>query len=71
MNSSTVINGSDFIAVILTSEDMDPKEQLKKGISAIYLGNCTQDIKDYYNISNDESLIILNIQSKRNDSKKD
>ena len=71
VNSSTVINGSDFIAVILTSDDMDPKEQLKKGISAIDLGNCTQDIKNYYNISNDESLIILNMESKRNDSKKD
>jgi len=29
-NSSTVINGSDFIAVIMSSGNMDPKEQLKK-----------------------------------------
>ena len=66
VNSSTLINGSDFIALILTSDDLDPKEQLKKGISAIDLGDCTKSIKDYYNISENESLIILNMESKRN-----
>ena len=70
LDSSALINGSDFIAVIFTSEDMDPKEQLKKGISAVDLGDCTQAIKEYYNISKDESLIILNMESKKNDSKK-
>ena len=35
---------------------MDPKEQIKKGISAIDLGNCTKEIKDYYNIPQNESL---------------
>ena len=69
-NSSNVINGSDFIAVVLSSDDMDPKEQLKKGISAIDLGNCTDQIKEYYNISKNESLFILNMESKKNDSKK-
>ena len=71
VNSSALINGSDFIAVVLSSDDMDPKEQLKKGISAIDLGNCTEQIKEYYNISKNESLIILNIESKRNETKKD
>ena len=69
LNSSSVINGSDFIAVVLKSDDMNPEEQLKKGISAIDLGNCTDQIKDYYNISKNESLIILNMESKRNDDK--
>ena len=64
VNSSAIINGSDFIAVVLSSENMDPKEQLKNGVSAIDLGNCTQDIKNYYNISNDENLIVLNMESK-------
>ena len=50
-NSSNVINGSDFLAVILPSDDMNPEEQLKKGISAVNLGNCTEVIKEYYNIS--------------------
>ena len=69
-NSSNVINGSDFLAVILPSDDMNPEEQLKKGISAVNLGNCTEVIKEYYNISKNEKLIILNIESKNqiNDS---
>ena len=28
-NSSNIINGSDFIAVIFSIDNMDPKEQLK------------------------------------------
>ena len=40
VGSSELINGSDFIAVVLSSDDMAPKDQLKKGISAIDLGNC-------------------------------
>ena len=69
VNSSALINGSDFIAVVLSSEQLDPKEQIKKGISAIDLGNCTEQLKEYYNISKDESLIILNMESKRDESK--
>ena len=64
VNSSSIINGSDFIAVVLNSDDMDPKEQLKNGISAIDLGDCSDIIKKYYNISEDENLIILNIEYK-------
>ena len=71
MNNSALINGSDFIAVILTSNNMDPKEQIKKGISAIDLGECTQMIKDHYNISENESLIILSMESKKNETKKE
>ena len=69
VNSSTLINGSDFIAVVLSSDEMDPKEQIKKGISAIDLGDCIEQLKEYYNISKNESLIILNMESKRNESK--
>ena len=69
VNSSELINGSDFTAMVLSSDDMDPKEQLKKGISAIDLGNCTEQIKEYYNISQNESLIILNSETKRNETK--
>ena len=47
VNSSTLINGSDFIAVVLSSDEIDPKEQIKKGISAFDLGNCTEQIKEY------------------------
>ena len=64
MNNSSIINGSDFIAVFLTTDKMEPEEQIKKGISAIDLGGCTQIIKGYYNIFENESLIILNMESK-------
>ena len=70
VNSSFLINGSDFLAVILNSDDLNPEEQLKLGISAIDLGNCTETIKDYYNISENDSLIILNMESKKNKSEK-
>ena len=65
LNSSEIINGSNFIAVILSSNDLNPKEQLKKGISTIDLGNCSKIIKNHYNISENENLIILNIESRK------
>ena len=37
-NFSDFITGKNFIATIILNDDMDPKEQLKKGISAIDLG---------------------------------
>ena len=69
INSDKVVNGSDFIAVISLSEDIDPKEQIRKGISAVDLGNCPKVLKEYYNISSNESLIILNIESKKSITK--
>ena len=64
VNSSKVINGSNFIAVVLSSDDMDPEKQLSNGISAIDLGNCTNVLKESYNISKEENLIVLNMESK-------
>ena len=69
-NSSKIINGSDFIALISPSNDMTPQEQIKKGISAIDLGNCTNTIKEYYNISQNESFYVLTIESKKNETEK-
>ena len=68
VNSTNVINGSDFMAIILSSDNMNPQEQLKKGISAIDLGDCNQVIKEYYNISNEDDFIILNIETKNNET---
>ena len=65
-NSSSLINGSDFIATILSSNNLDPKDQLNMGISAVDLGNCAQIIKKMNNISKSENLIIVNMESKRN-----
>ena len=69
-NSSKIVNGSDFIALILSSDNMNTKEQIDKGISAIDLGNCTNVIKEHYNISQNESFYVLNIESKKNESEK-
>ena len=69
INSDKVVNGSDFIAVISLSEDIDPIEQIRKGISAVDLGNCPKVLKEYYNISNNESLIVVNIESKKSITK--
>ena len=58
VNSSKVINGSNFLAVVLSSDNIIPEEQLKNGISAVDLGNCTNIMKEYYNIPREENLII-------------
>ena len=63
-NFTKVINDSNFIVAIFSSDNMNPEEQIKNGISAIDLGNCTEIIKEYYNISKYENLIILNIETR-------
>ena len=68
MNSIQVINGTNFIGIALSSNNINPEEQIKNGISAIDLGNCTQIIKEYYNISQNENIIIINIESKNNNT---
>ena len=70
VNSSKVINGSNFIAVISTSDKINPEDQLKNGISAVDLGNCSNVIKEYYNMSNEESFIVLNMEFKNDDNQK-
>ena len=61
VNSSKVINGTNFVAVVLSSDEMDPEKQIKRGISAVNLGNCTEVLKEHYNISSEENLIVLNM----------
>ena len=50
---------------------MDPKEQLKNGISAFDLGNCTNVLKEYYEISEQENLIIMNMEIKYDKNESD
>ena len=68
INSSKVINGTNFLAMILSSDDINPEEQLKKGISGIDLGNCTNVLKEYYKSPKEENLIVLNMELKNNES---
>ena len=70
VNSSKVFNGSNFLAVVLSSDNMNPEEQIKNGISAIDLGNCIDILKEHYNISKEENLIIINMESKTVESNK-
>ena len=49
-NSSKVIDGLNFLATISSSDEINPEEQLKNGISAFDLGNCTNVLKEYYDI---------------------
>ena len=65
IESSDIINCSDFMAIVFDINDENPNEQLKNGISAIDLGNCTNKIKEFYNI---DDFIVLNIESKKNNN---
>ena len=67
VNSTIVINSTTFVAVVLSSEEMNTESQIKRGISAIQFPDKGQKIKRYYNIPDEEELIILSVQSK-NDS---
>ena len=69
VDSIKVFSSTNFKAAVLTSDEMNPEEQLKKGISAVDLENCTQVIKEYYNIPQEENLIILNIELKNDESR--
>ena len=67
-DTSYFFNGTDFLAMILSSDNLEPEEQLKKGITSFDLGNCTNVLKEYYKIKKDENLIIINIQYKNDEN---
>ena len=62
VNSTKIINGSNFLAVVLSSDDINPEQQIKNGISAFDLGNCTNVLKEHYDIPENENLIIMNME---------
>ena len=64
VNSSNVIKGNTFLATVLSSNEINHEELFKKGISSFDLGNCTNVLKEFYDIGNKENLIILNTQIK-------
>ena len=51
INSTQVINGTNFVGIFLSSVKMNPEDQTKYGISAIDFGYCIKIIKKHYNIS--------------------
>ena len=70
-NSSFIINGSNFKAAVISSDKLNPEEQIKNGISAFDLGNCTNILKEYYEIPYEENLIILNMEIKNEKNESD
>ena len=69
VDSDKVINGSNFKAQIISSNDIDPIEQVKNGISGLDFGDCIQTLKDKYNIPRSEDLIIIEIETKEEKEK--
>ena len=69
VDPDTVINGSNFKAQIISSDDLDPLEQIKNGISGLDLGNCIEILKKQYTIPNEEDLIIVEIETKEDKEK--
>ena len=68
INPNKIINGINFLAMILTSENINPKDQIKKGISGIDLGNCINTLKDIYKIPKDENLILVSMELKKEEN---
>ena len=69
VDSSSVINGSNFKAQIIASSDIDPIEQIKNGISGLDFGDCIDTIKKANNIPEDEDLIVIEIETKEDKEK--
>ena len=68
-SSSSVTSKSELIQVISTSDKMSIEEQLKTGVSPADLGYCTKSLKEFYNISEEENLIIINQEKRGNNEK--
>ena len=55
------------IKILLTISDI--KKNKNKNISSINLGKCENKLKEFYNISKNESILILKIEVKKKDMK--
>ena len=69
INSSTVINGSTFIAQVIAASEVDPIKQIQNGISGLYLDDCIKILKEVYNISENEDLIVIEIETREDKEK--
>ena len=64
---SKIVNGTDFLATILSSDKLESEKLFKKGKSTFDLGNCANVIKEYYKIQKEKSLIIVIIELKNDE----
>ena len=69
VDPNNVINGTNFIAQIIASNDVDPIEQIKNGISGLDLGDCIEVLKEHYNIPENEDLIVIEIETREDKEK--
>ena len=65
-----VFNGSNFLASVISSSKITPEEQIKKGISAFDLGNCSNVLKEHHNIPEEENLLVLNMETRNDENDK-
>ena len=64
LNFPNLFNGTNFLAAILSSKEINHEELLKKGISFFDLGNCTNVLKEFYELEKDDNLIAINREIK-------
>ena len=69
VDSTSVINGSNFKAQIIAASEIDPIEQIKNGISGLDFGDCIDTLKAVYNIPENEDLIVIEIETKEDQEK--
>ena len=68
-SSTSIISNSGKTQVISTTDKMSIEEQIEADVSPVDLGDCTKSIKQFYNISDEENLIILNQEIRNNNEK--
>ena len=68
IDSSSIINGFDFIGLILSSDKDSQQKEINKGISGLDLDNCVTELKAYYNLNDDQNLIVIKSKSKESEN---
>ena len=68
INSNEIIELFNYKAMIISAVDINPIEQIKKGISGLDFGDCIEVLKNIYNISENEDLIVIETETKLNQS---
>ena len=69
IDSSSIINGFDFIASIYSLDKNNSQGEINKDISGIDLDNCLIELKTHYNLTNEQNLIIIKSESKESENK--
>ena len=68
IDSSSIINGFDFIALILSLDKNNSQGEINKD-SGIDLDNCVTELKNHYNLTDDQNLIVIKSEPKELENK--